>query len=39
MYRHLAENAEDAFVKKELLELAAVCDEVANNIEDRATSG
>ena len=39
MYRHLAENAEDAFIKKELLDLAAVCEEVANNIEDRATSG
>ena len=39
MYRHLAENAEDAFIKKELLDLAAVCEEVANNIEDRATGG
>ena len=28
-YRQLAETAEDAFVKQELLELAAVCEEVA----------
>ena len=34
-YRQLAEKAEDAVVKKELLDLA----EVANNIEDRLTSG
>jgi hypothetical protein len=26
-------------IKKELLDLAAVCEEVANNIEDRQTSG
>jgi hypothetical protein len=39
MYRQLAETTEDAFIKQELLELAAVCDEVANNIEDRLTSG
>jgi len=38
-YRQLAETTEDAFVKQELLELAAVCDEVANNIEDRLTGG
>jgi hypothetical protein len=30
---------EDAFIKTELLDLAAVCEEVANNIEDRGTSG
>jgi hypothetical protein len=28
-YRQLAEAAEDAFVKQEFLELAAVCEEVA----------
>jgi hypothetical protein len=39
MYRHLAEKTEDAFIKQELLELAAVCEEVANNIEDRLASG
>jgi hypothetical protein len=39
MYRQLAENAEDAFIKQELLDLAATCEEVANNIEDRLASG
>jgi hypothetical protein len=39
MYRQLAEKTEDAFVKQELLALAAVCEEVANNIEDRVASG
>jgi hypothetical protein len=38
-YRQLAEKAEDAVVKKELLGLADVCEEVANNIEDHLTSG
>jgi hypothetical protein len=38
-YRQLAETAEDPFIKQELLELAAVCEEVANNIEDRLTGG
>jgi len=39
MYRQLAEKAEEPVVKQELLELADVCEEVANNIEDRLTSG
>ena len=39
MYRQLADKAEDAFIKQELLDLAAVCEEVANNIEDRHTGG
>jgi len=39
MYRQLAKKTEDAFIKRELLDLAAVCEEVANNIEDRRTSG
>ena len=39
MYRQLAEETEDAFMKQELIELAAVCEEVANNIEDRLASG
>jgi len=38
-YRELAEKAEDIFVKQEFLELADVCDEVANNIDDRRASG
>ena len=38
-YRQLAEKAEDAFVKEELLGLAAICEEVANNAEDRLTAG
>jgi hypothetical protein len=39
MYRQQAEQADDPFVKIELLELASVCEEVANNIEDRQTAG
>ena len=38
-YRRLAEQATDDFIKKELLELAVVCEEVANTIEDRLTGG
>jgi hypothetical protein len=38
-YRQEAENAADAFVREELLELAAVCEEVANTFEDRLTAG
>src|SRR5262249_28521609 len=33
-YRQLAETAEDLSVKEELLDLAAICEETANNIED-----
>ena len=36
-YRQFAETAEDAFVKQEFLELAAVCEEVANEIDDRTS--
>jgi hypothetical protein len=39
MYRQLAEQAEDAFIKEELLDVAAVCEDVANNIQDRLASG
>ena len=39
MYRQLAQKTEDALNKQELLDLAAVCEEVANNIEDRRPSG
>ena len=38
-YRKLAEKAEDVFIKQEFLDLAAVCEEVANNIDDRRASG
>jgi hypothetical protein len=38
MYRQLAEQADDA-VKSEILELASVCEDVANNIEDNLTGG
>jgi hypothetical protein len=39
MYRQLAEKPDDTSGKEELLDLAAVCEEVANNIEDRHTGG
>jgi hypothetical protein len=38
-FRQLAETAEDPLTKQELLELAAVCEEVANNIEHRMPGG
>jgi hypothetical protein len=38
-YRHLAEKAEDPLIKQELLDLAATCEEVANDIEDRQPGG
>jgi hypothetical protein len=39
-YRQLAEQADDdPMIKQELLQLAEICDEVANNIEDRMTAG
>jgi hypothetical protein len=38
-YRRLAETAEDPLVKQEFLDLAAVCEEAADNIEDRRTGG
>jgi hypothetical protein len=38
-YRQLAETAEDPLVKQELLDLAAICEDVANHIEDRLTGG
>jgi hypothetical protein len=37
-YRQQAEKTEDAFTNQELLDLAAVCEEVANDIEDRRVS-
>ena len=39
MYRQQAERTDDPIVKNELLELASVCEEVANNIEDHLTGG
>ena len=38
-YRALAEGAADELARQELLELADVCDEVANSAEDRQTAG
>jgi len=38
-YWQLAETAEDLSVKQELLDLAAICEEAANNIEDRVPGG
>jgi hypothetical protein len=39
IYRELAQKTDDVFGKQELLDLAAVCEEVANSIEDRLTGG
>jgi hypothetical protein len=39
MYRQLAEQSNDPVVKNEMLELASVCEDVANNIEDHLTGG
>src|SRR2546426_11792281 len=38
-YRQLAEKTANVFGKQELLDLAAVCEEVADSIEDRLTGG
>ena len=38
-YRELAEKAEDPFIKQEFLDLAAVCEEVADKIDDHRASG
>jgi len=38
-YRRLAEAAEDRSIQQELLDLAAVCEEAADNIEDRMPGG
>jgi len=37
--RKLAEQDSDPLTTRELLELAEVCDNVANSIEDRMTAG
>jgi hypothetical protein len=38
-YRQLAEQTEDPTIKNEMLELASVYEEVANNIGDHLTGG
>lgn len=38
-YRGLAENATDSAAKKEYLELADACEEVANRLDDIRASG
>jgi hypothetical protein len=38
-YRQLAKAAENLSIKQELLDLAAVCEEAADNIEDRMPGG
>jgi hypothetical protein len=38
-YRQQAETTEDIQVKLELLAIAAVCEEVANDYSDRLTAG
>ena len=39
MYRQQAEQTYDPIAEDELLELASVCEEVANNIENHLTGG
>jgi len=38
-YRQLAEKAEDLSIKQELLDLAVVCEDVANDLDDRIPGG
>ena len=38
-YRELAAKDEDSYAKKEFLELADICEEVANEMDDRRVSG
>ena len=38
-YRELADAAADPATRQELLDLAVTCEQVANNIEDRASGG
>ena len=38
-YRELADSATDAAAKQEYLELAAACEETADQIDDRRASG
>jgi hypothetical protein len=38
-YRELAAKDEDIYTKREFLELASICEEVANDMDDRRVSG
>jgi hypothetical protein len=38
-YRELAAKNRDSFAKREFLELADICEEVANNMDDQRVSG
>jgi hypothetical protein len=38
-YRHLAQTAEDLLEEQEFLELAVICEDVANDLEDRRPGG
>jgi hypothetical protein len=38
-YRPLAEAAGDSTIKEDFFDWAAICEEVANNIDDRRASG
>ena len=38
-YRQLAEGAHDPPIRAELFELADICEEIANDVEDRMTAG
>jgi hypothetical protein len=38
-YRELAAKDEDIYAKREFLELASICEEVANDMDDRRVSG
>ena len=38
-YRELAEQADDDVIKQEFIELAEICEQVANDIDDRRASG
>jgi hypothetical protein len=38
-YRHLAQTAKESLEEHELLELAAICEKVANDLEDRRPGG
>ena len=39
MYRQLADQSDDPVIKNVMLDLALVCEDVANNIEERLTGG
>jgi hypothetical protein len=39
MCRQLAERSDDPVVKNKMLELASICEEVANHIEDHLPGG